>query len=79
MYLLGHLSVASVHLFSQSLSIVLQYGGLLLNVFRFSSAAVFSGQAVLRSDFLVVESLTSCCSNVYVEQGYYELESLFVQ
>ena len=40
---------------------------------------VFGGQAFPWSDFLVVVSSTSCCCNVSVVQGQFDLESLFVQ
>ena len=52
--------VAILHLFSQSLSIVLRCGGQLLNItFSFLSTGVFGGQAWSRSEFFVVRSSTS--------------------
>ena len=39
---------------------------------------VFCGLALRWSDFRVIVSSTSCCCTVYVVQGQFELESLFV-
>ena len=64
--------VATKHLFSQSLSILLRYGGYC----RISSSAsqtpgVFGGQALHWSDFLIIVSSWSCCCTVYVVQGWF--------
>ena len=54
--------VATLHMYSQSLSIFFRCGGLLLNViFSFSSARC------IRDGFLVVMLSTSCCWTVYVD------------
>ena len=61
--------IATVHLFSQSLSCVLRCWGLLQNViFSFSSARCIQWAALPWSDFVAVVSLSSCCWTVYVVQ-----------
>ena len=77
-----HLCVASLLLYICSPNPWVLFSGVGVCCWMSSSASrapgVFGGLALPWSDLVVVSS-TSCCSTVYVVQGKFELELLFVQ